>query len=162
MERLSLRGRARGSTRELLQQLEREITPALLEHAASCRQLEHVRQACRLSVAEFVRLWLEREGQWHAGGLTTIQVRFFIGKSVNHVSPYDLRHGCFCLFRGLSGIQVDLIGSVGLEMVLTIGKEPPQIKLAPFVDVNPPFAAIGQFALLVNVNSVLAHMLLVL
>jgi hypothetical protein len=43
---------------------------------ASFVALEHVRHACRLSVAEFVRLWLEREGQWQEGGLTAIQVRF--------------------------------------------------------------------------------------
>ena len=64
MERLSLRGWARGSPRELLHQLESEITPTLSQHATSSRQLEHVRHACRLSVAEFVRLWLERGGQW--------------------------------------------------------------------------------------------------
>jgi len=38
------------------------------------RHLELVRPQCRASVAEFVRLWLEREGQ--AASITQITVRF--------------------------------------------------------------------------------------
>jgi hypothetical protein len=75
MERLSKRGWCRGSPRQLLEQLESEITPALSEHATDPKQLDQVRHACRLSVAEFVRLWLEREGQWKPGRFTTIELR---------------------------------------------------------------------------------------
>jgi hypothetical protein len=60
----------------LLQQLEQQLTPKLAEHAADPRQLAQVREACRLSVAEFVRLWLEREGQWRGDRLGAVQVRF--------------------------------------------------------------------------------------
>jgi hypothetical protein len=76
MERLSVRGWGRGSSQELLTQLERQLTPLLSQYAAEPKQLNHVREACRLSVAEFVRLWLECEGQWHPGGFHTIHVRF--------------------------------------------------------------------------------------
>ena len=76
IERMTVRGWCRGSPRALLQRLERQITPMLSEYAANPRQLDQVREACRLSVAEFVRLWLEREGQWQPGGFTTIQVQF--------------------------------------------------------------------------------------
>ena len=75
VERLSKRGWCRGSPRRLLEQLESEITPALSEHAMDPKQLDQVRHACRLSVAEFVRLWLEREGQWKPGRFTSIEVR---------------------------------------------------------------------------------------
>lgn len=75
VERLSKRGWCRSSPRPLLEQLEREITPALSAHAADPKQLDQVRHACRLSVAEFVRLWLEREGQWKPGRFTSIEVR---------------------------------------------------------------------------------------
>ena len=76
IERLTVRGWCRGSPRMLLQRLERQITPMLSEYAANPRQLGQVREACRLSVAEFVRLWLEREGQWQPSRFTAIQVRF--------------------------------------------------------------------------------------
>ena len=76
IERLTVRGWCRGSPRALLQRLERQITPMLSEYAANPKQLNQVREASRLSVAEFVRLWLEREGQWQPGGFTAIQVQF--------------------------------------------------------------------------------------
>ncbi len=76
MERLTVRGWGRGSPAELLQQLEQQITPTLSEHGTNPKQLSQVREACRLSVAEFVRLWLERESQWRPDRFTTIQVRF--------------------------------------------------------------------------------------
>ncbi len=76
IERLSVRGWCRGSPKGLLADLERQITPELCQYASSPKQLNQVREACRLSVAEFVRLWLEHERQWHPAGLTTIQVQF--------------------------------------------------------------------------------------
>ncbi len=76
IERLSVRGWCRGSPRDLLADLERQLTPALSEFANSPKQLEQVRETCRLSVAEFVRLWLEREGQWGQRGFKAVQVQF--------------------------------------------------------------------------------------
>ena len=46
----------------------------------STRMMPHhlgmVRSQCRRSVAEFVRLWLEREGRWNTSEFTEIQVLF--------------------------------------------------------------------------------------
>ena len=76
VERMSVRGWCRGAPTDLLEHLERQVTPAISQRATDPKQLDLVRQTCRLSVAEFVRLWLERENQWHPGGFTAIQVRF--------------------------------------------------------------------------------------
>jgi len=76
MERLSVRGWGRWSPTDLLEELERQITPTLTQQASDPRQLAQVRETCRLSVAEFVRLWLEHEGQWSRNGFTAIQVQF--------------------------------------------------------------------------------------
>jgi len=76
LEKLAVRGWARGSVAGLMEQLQKEITPALSNYANDPRHLELVRARCRQSVAEFVRLWLEREGQWGRQGFTEIQVVF--------------------------------------------------------------------------------------
>ena len=59
---LAVRGWARGSTSDLLVALQQSITPTLNQYAGDHRHLELVRPQCRASVAEFVQLWLEREG----------------------------------------------------------------------------------------------------
>ena len=71
---LAVRGWARGSTGGLLEELQQSLTPTLNQFAGDVRHLELVRPQCRASVAEFVRLWLEREGQ--AASITQITVRF--------------------------------------------------------------------------------------
>ena len=71
-----LRGWARGSTDELVAQLQQEMTPTLCRYATDPKHLDLVREACRLSVAEFVRGWLDGQGQWRADRLSTIEVRF--------------------------------------------------------------------------------------
>jgi hypothetical protein len=76
MERLAQRGWARGSPAEMLREVERQITPTLCGFANDPRRLNLVRDTCRQSVAEFVRLWLERERQWGGSGFTQIQVKF--------------------------------------------------------------------------------------
>lgn len=76
LEKLCIRGWARGSTTELLEQTQREITPTLIKYASDPRHLELVRSQCRQSVAEFVKLWLERERMWGGNGLTEIQISF--------------------------------------------------------------------------------------
>jgi hypothetical protein len=43
--------------------LQQSITPTLNQYAGDARHQELVRPQCRASVAEFVQLWLEREGQ---------------------------------------------------------------------------------------------------
>ena len=71
---MAARGWARGSTGGLLAELQQSLTPTLNQFAGDARHLELVRPQCRASVAEFVRLWLEREGQ--AARITQITVQF--------------------------------------------------------------------------------------
>jgi hypothetical protein len=71
---LAVRGWARGSTGGLLAQLQQSMTPTLNHYAGDDRHLNLVRPQCRASVSEFVRLWLEREGQ--ATRITAITVIF--------------------------------------------------------------------------------------
>ena len=76
MERLMQRGWARGSPATMMRELERQITPTLCQFATDPRRLNLVRDTARKSVAEFVRLWLEREHQWGRKRFTQIQVQF--------------------------------------------------------------------------------------
>jgi hypothetical protein len=75
LEKMSVRGWGRGSTAELMEQTQKEITPMLNRQARDPRHLELVRGQCRRSVAEFVKLWLERESHW-GRPVTEIQVMF--------------------------------------------------------------------------------------
>jgi hypothetical protein len=76
LQRLEQRGWCRWSPTELMAELERQITPTLIRYAHDPRRLQLVRDTSRESVAEFVKLWLEREGQWGKHGFTQIQVKF--------------------------------------------------------------------------------------
>ena len=71
---LTVRGWARGSTGGLLAELQQSLTPTLNQSAGDDRHMQLVRPQCRASVTEFVRLWLEREGQ--AARITDIRVVF--------------------------------------------------------------------------------------
>ena len=57
MHCLTVRGWGRGSTSELLTELQQSLTPTLNRYVGDARP------QCRASVTEFVQLWLEREGQ---------------------------------------------------------------------------------------------------
>ena len=76
LQRLSQRGWARCSPTEMLEKLERNITPTLIGFAGDPRRIDLVRDTCRYSVAEFVQYWLQREKQWGGKGFTQIQVKF--------------------------------------------------------------------------------------
>ena len=76
LQRLEKRGWCRCSCTELMADLERRITPTLIAYANDPRRLNLVRDTCRKSVAEFVQLWLQREGQWGEKAFTQIQVKF--------------------------------------------------------------------------------------
>jgi hypothetical protein len=76
LETLSVRGWGRSSTTDLLAQMHQEITPLLSRYAGDSKHLALVEDRCRQSVAEFVQLWLEREGQWGRQGFTEVQVEF--------------------------------------------------------------------------------------
>ncbi len=64
MEIQSSRGWCRSSPVELVQQLHRVLTPTLCSHAEDPRRISFIRETARHSVAEFVRLWLEKETRW--------------------------------------------------------------------------------------------------
>ena len=61
---------------EQLDELQQSITPRLIERASDERHLALVRDASRRTVAEFVRTWLLREGQWRSDRFHTIKVLF--------------------------------------------------------------------------------------
>ena len=57
-------------------ELERSITPTLIERASHPDHLELIRERCRLRVAEFVRTWLLHEDHWRPDRFRAITVRF--------------------------------------------------------------------------------------
>ncbi len=76
MERRAESGWARFDKNEQLDDLERSMTPSLEQRAGDASHLQLVREACRQSVAAFVRKWLMREGQWRSDRFTSIVVLF--------------------------------------------------------------------------------------
>jgi hypothetical protein len=72
----STRGWARLPPYELADQLHHDLTPILSRYAEDPRRVQFIREAARQSVAEFVRLWLEREHRWSRWKFTSIHVRF--------------------------------------------------------------------------------------
>jgi hypothetical protein len=76
LEQHIVRGWARWTPTELLQQLHHDLTPILSQYATDTRRMELVRETCRIGVAEFVRRWLEAENRWSREGFTAILVQF--------------------------------------------------------------------------------------
>ncbi len=76
MERRAESGWARFDKNEQLEVLQRSMTPTLEQRAGDTAHLQLVREACRQSVAGFVRKWLMREGQWRSDRFTSIVVLF--------------------------------------------------------------------------------------
>jgi hypothetical protein len=79
-------GWARSSPASILEELRRDLTPVLSQYANDSRRIELVRAACRQSVAEFIRRWLECEGRWRPGKFTAIHVQF-LGEAAVPSSP---------------------------------------------------------------------------
>jgi hypothetical protein len=61
---------------EQLQELERNLTPTLVEYAEDERHMHLVREQCRRTVAEFVRSWLLMEDHWRDDRFRSIVVVF--------------------------------------------------------------------------------------
>jgi len=76
MERRAESGWARFDKNDQLDVLERSMTPTLEERAGDTAHVQLVREACRQSVAGFVKKWLMREGQWRSDRFTSIVVLF--------------------------------------------------------------------------------------
>jgi hypothetical protein len=76
MEKRAESGWARFDKQASLDELERNLTGILEQRAGDREHMDLVREACRKSVAEFVRKWLLREQQWRKDGFTAIIVVF--------------------------------------------------------------------------------------
>ena len=76
MQKRSDAGWARFDAKEQMAELERSLTPRLARHAGDPRRLALVREACRKTVAEFVRDWLLREDHWRSDRFASIKVIF--------------------------------------------------------------------------------------
>lgn len=76
MEKMAENGWARSDKEDRLNELERAMTPLLEKRAMDIRHMELAREACRQSVAEFVKVWLIREDQWKTNKFTAIVVVF--------------------------------------------------------------------------------------
>jgi hypothetical protein len=76
MEKRSQEGWLRFDGAEQMAALERSLTPTLSARAQSPQSLALVRETCRRRVAEFVRDWLLREGQWRDDRFSAVTVTF--------------------------------------------------------------------------------------
>jgi hypothetical protein len=76
MEKRSESGWARFDKAEKLDELERSLTSTLEQRASDPAHITLAREACRNSVAQFVRTWLLREDQWRLDRFTSIIVLF--------------------------------------------------------------------------------------
>ena len=76
MEKRSESGWARFDKTEKLDELERSLTSTLELRASDPAHINLAREACRNSVAEFVKTWLLREDQWRLDRFTSIIVLF--------------------------------------------------------------------------------------
>lgn len=61
---------------EQLAELERSITPRLIDYAGDPRHVDLIRETSRRTVAAFVRTWLLREDQWGSGKVRAVKVLF--------------------------------------------------------------------------------------
>lgn len=76
MEKRAESGWARFDKGDQLDALERDLTATLSERAADPAHLALVREACRQSVAGYVRNWLLKEEHWREDRFTAVKVYF--------------------------------------------------------------------------------------
>jgi hypothetical protein len=76
MEKQAESGWARFDKNDKLDALEQSLTAVLAQRAMDAAHLQLVREACRQSVAEFVKRWLLREEQWRSDRFSVIVVVF--------------------------------------------------------------------------------------
>ena len=87
------RGWCRLPPYELMDQLHHELTPILCRYAQDPRRLHFIRETARQSVADFVRLWLERENRWSRWKFTSIHVQFRDEKTLPSAPTLQLPNG---------------------------------------------------------------------
>lgn len=76
MEKNTSSGWARFDKQEQLDELERSMTPRLNEMANDQKHMAEARDKGRVTIANFIRAWLLREGQWGGEQFTSIIVAF--------------------------------------------------------------------------------------
>lgn len=76
MEKRAESGWARFDKNDQLAELEKSLTPTLERRATNATHLKLVREACRQSVAGFVKTWLMQKEQWRSDRFTAIIVVF--------------------------------------------------------------------------------------
>lgn len=76
MEKRAESGWARFDRLEVLENLEKDLTPMLVRRASQPEHLELARETARRSVADFVKNWLLREEHWRNDRFSAIVVTF--------------------------------------------------------------------------------------
>lgn len=76
MQKRSEAGWLRFNAAESLEALEKNLTPSLEKRAGDERHINMVREACRKSVAEFVRKWVAQSQTWATDTVESITVVF--------------------------------------------------------------------------------------
>jgi hypothetical protein len=91
MEKSVARGWARFNETDILKDIETSMTPALSARAMDSQHIKLAREACRRSVADFVRRWLMKENQWRDDRFTSVVVVFPDEPSVTTGKQLDRR-----------------------------------------------------------------------
>ena len=76
MQKRSEAGWLRFNAVESLDALEKNLTPSLEKRAGDERHINMVREACRKSVAEFVKKWAAKSQHWSTDAVTSVTVVF--------------------------------------------------------------------------------------
>jgi hypothetical protein len=76
MEKQAESGWARFDKNDKLDELEQSLTATLEQRARDATHLQLVREACRQSVAQFVKRWLMRQEHWRSNRFSVIVVVF--------------------------------------------------------------------------------------
>ena len=76
MEKSTSSGWARFDKNDNLGALERSITPELDQRASDAQHINLIREACRQSIADFVKKWLMKEDHWRNDRFSSIVVKF--------------------------------------------------------------------------------------
>lgn len=92
MQKSTASGWARFNKDDNLAELERSITPDLDQRAGDSKHMKLVREACRQSVAEFVKKWLMKEDFWRSDRFTSIVVVFPDEATINSDQELEQYH----------------------------------------------------------------------
>lgn len=92
MEKNTSNGWLRFNKDDNLAALERSITPKLEQVAGDAKHIKLVREACRQSVADFVKKWLMKEEYWRSDRFSSIVVIFPDETTINSDQELEQYH----------------------------------------------------------------------